>query len=238
MVDKTDHLVRILAADVDEIDESASDLFLPWSRQLFYDDPLSKIHISGDEIQQSIILDLCIEFRHTLRNELDDKPPAIPPFHLVVDELKWKANSNRTPSRPQSTANQKEIVKQIKTLVDKGIIEKSESAYCSQVLMVPKPDGSRRLCIDYRTLNDCTLDASWPIPNISSMLQQIESQKPRIFGTMDLTQGYHQAPLTVQTRAFTSFIVFCGVYQSTRLPFGLKRAPSYFQKSWLDLHHM
>ena len=85
-------------------------------------------------------------------------------------------------------------MKQIKTLVDKGIIEKSESAYYSQVLMVPKPDGSRRLCIDYRNLNDCTLDASWPFPNISAMLQRIGSQKPRIFGTMNLTQGYHQAP--------------------------------------------
>ena len=230
MVDKTDHLVRISAADVDEINESASDSFLPWSRQFFDDDPLTKIHISGDEIQQRKILDLCIEFRDIFRNELDDKPAAIPPFHLVVDELKWKVTSNRTPPRPQSTANQKEIVKQIKNLVDKGIIEKSESAYYSQVLMVPKPDGSRRLCIDYRNLNDCTLDASWPIPNISAMLQRIGSQKPRIFGTMDLTQGYHQAPLTMQTRAFTSFIVFCGVYQFTRLPFGLKRAPSYFHE--------
>ena len=45
-----------------------------------------------------------------------------------------------------------------------------------------------------------------------------------------ISQGYHQAPLTMQTRAFTSFIVFCGVYQFTRLPFGLKRAPSYFQE--------
>ena len=230
MTDETDHLVRISAPDVDEIDESASDSFLPWSRQFFDDDPLSKIHISGDEIQQRKILDLCIEFRDIFRNELDDKPAAIPPFHLVVDELKWKVTSNRTPPRPQSIANQQEIVRQIKTLEEKGIIEKSESAYYSQVLMVPKPDGSRRLCIDYRNLNDCTVDASWPIPNIPHMLQRIGSQKPKIFGTMDLTQGYHQAPLTMQTRAFTSFIVFCGVYQFTRLPFGLKRAPSYFQE--------
>ena len=47
---------------------------------------------------------------------------------------------------------------------------------------------------------------------------------------MDLTQGYHQAPLIFATRAFTAFIAFCGVYQFTRLPFGLKQAPSYFQE--------
>ena len=47
---------------------------------------------------------------------------------------------------------------------------------------------------------------------------------------MDLTQGYHQAPLTLSTRAYTSFILFCGVNQFTRLPFGPKRAPSYFKQ--------
>ena len=47
---------------------------------------------------------------------------------------------------------------------------------------------------------------------------------------MDLTQGYHQAPLTFATRAYTAFITFSGVYQFTRLPFGPKRTPSYFQE--------
>ena len=47
---------------------------------------------------------------------------------------------------------------------------------------------------------------------------------------MDLTQGYRQAPITLATRAYTSFVLFCGVHQFTRLPFGPKRAPSYFQQ--------
>ena len=59
------------------------------------------------------------------------------------------------------------------------------------------------------------------------MLRRIGNHKPKSFGTMDLTQGYHQAPITLATRAYTSFILFCGVYQFTRLPFGPKRAPSY-----------
>ena len=45
---------------------------------------------------------------------------------------------------------------------------------------------------------------------------------------MDITQGYHQAPLTFETRAYTAFITFSGVYHFTRLPFGPKQAPSYF----------
>ena len=89
--------------------------------------------------------------------------------------------------------------------------------------MVPKTDGTFCMCVDYRALNDCTADASWPIPNVAEMLRRIGS-------TMDLTQGYHQAPLTFATRAYTAFITFSGVYQFTRLPFGPKRAPSYFQE--------
>ena len=125
---------------------------------------------------------------------------------------------------------QTELFKTLQALISQGIVEKSQSPHYSRILMVPKPDGILRMCVDYRALNDCTADASWPIPNIAEMFRMIGSPKPKIFGIMDLTQGYHQAPLTLATRAYTSFITFSGVYQFTRLPFGPKRAPSYFQE--------
>jgi hypothetical protein len=193
-------------------------------------DPLSQINISGDEDLQLKIRKLCYDFRDIFSDVLSAEPAKIPPFNLKVDDSLWFVPKNRTPPRPQSTANQVDIVRQITELEKAGIIEKSQSPYYSQVLMVPKPDGSKRMCIDYRNLNDCTPDASWPIPNIAEMLRRIRNQKPKNFGTMDLTQGYHQAPITLSTRAYTSFILFCGVYQFTRLPFGPKRAPSYFQQ--------
>ena len=62
------------------------------------------------------------------------------------------------------------------------------------------------------------------------MLRQIGTHKAKVFAVLDLTQGYHQAPLTLAARAYTAFILFCGVYQFTRLPFGPKQAPSYFQQ--------
>ena len=51
-----------------------------------------------------------------------------------------------------------------------------------------------------------------------------------MFAVLDITQGYHQAPLTLAALAYTAFILFCGVYQFTRLPSGPKQAPSYFQQ--------
>ena len=230
LIIESERLLGRVSPDDDEIADHLNDSFSPWLDRFPSADPLSLINISGDEDQQNRIRLLCNEFRDIFSDVLPDRPADIPPFELVVDDKMWASSRNRTPPRPQSTANQEDIIKQITELEKAGIIEKSSSPYYSQVLMVPKPDGSKRMCIDYRNLNDCTPDASWPIPNIAEMLRRIGNNKPKVFGTMDLTQGYHQAPMTYATRAYTSFILFCGVYQFTRLPFGPKRAPSYFQQ--------
>ena len=99
------------------------------------------------------------------------------------------------------------------------------------------------MCVDYRALNDCTPDASWPIPNIAEMLRRIGSRKPKIFGIMDLTRGYHQAPLSNTTKAYTAFITFSGVYEFTRLPFGrlpivLSGNHGHGSISWPNIHDL
>jgi hypothetical protein len=85
----------------------------------------------------------------------------------------------------------------------------------SQFLMVPKPDGSKRMCIDFRNLNDGTEDASWPIPHITEMLRQIGSHKAKIFAVLDLTQGYHQAPLTLAARVYTALLRCVSIHSFT-----------------------
>ena len=86
----------------------------------------------------------------------------------------------------------------------------SQASHYSQVLLVVAP----------RTLVGLP-NASWPIPNIAEMLRRI---------SIDLTQGYHQAPLSDTTRKYTAFITFSGVYEVTRLRFGPKRSPFYFHE--------
>lgn len=58
----------------------------------------------------------------------------------------------------------------------------------------------------------------------------MSAQRPDTFGVMDLTSGYHQATLANAARKFTAFLCFAGLFQFTRLLFGPKRAPSYFQE--------
>ena len=145
-----------------------------------------------------------------------------------MEAQKWRVPSNRLPPRPQSAFKQTELVKTLDILKKGGMIEPSPASHYSQVLLVPKPDGSSRMCVNCIALNACTPDVSFPIPNIRQLFVRMGTKKSNIYGVMNLTQGYHQAPLTFATRAFTAFITFCGVYQFTRLPFGLKQAPSYF----------
>ena len=82
---------------------------------------------------------------------------------------------NRAPPRTQSAVKQTELFKTLQTLISQGIVEKSQSTYYSQILMVPKPDGTFRMCVDYRALTDCTADASWPIPSIAEIFRTIGS---------------------------------------------------------------
>jgi hypothetical protein len=53
----------------------------------------------------------------------------------------------------------------------------------------------------------------WPIPNIEQMMQRIGTFKPKVFGVMDLTSGYHQSPLSESSRIFTAFITFMGIFE-------------------------
>jgi transposase InsO family protein len=223
----------------DEIDDSKVDSFAPFltvdkpvgRNNLFPENPLlSAILIEGDPSLQAALALLIQKYAHIFRNDLAKDPADIPPFNLQVDMEKWRNPKNRGPPRVQSSANQAETVKQLDQLLAQNIIERSDASYYSQVLLTNKPDGTKRFVIDYRRLNDCTESASWPLINIKQMFVRLGDHKSSIFGVMDLTSGYHQAPLSLAARAFTAFITFCGIFHYLRLPFGPKRAPPYFQE--------
>ena len=193
-------------------------------------DVLDLIKIEGTLPLRARIRILLEKFRDVFATTLSEEPAMIPPFTLDVDKEKWEQFSNRGPPRVQSPAKQAEILKQVDELLRTGIIEPSSASYYSQVILASKPDDTWRFCIDYRKLNDCTQSASWPIPNIKEMFSRLGTHHSTIFGVMDLTAGYHQAPVSLCTRIFLAFICFCGIFQFCRLPFGPKRAPSYFQQ--------
>ena len=87
---------------------------------------------------QSRLRTLCTEFSDIFSNDLPKEPANIPPFNLIVDNLKWEMGKNRAPPRAQSAVKQTELFKTLQTLISQGIVEKSQSPHNSQILMVPK----------------------------------------------------------------------------------------------------
>jgi hypothetical protein len=122
--------------------------------------------IYGSESLKALLREVCYEFKDILSRFVKKEPAKVPPLKLDVDKLEWDRPFNKLPARPQSTANQDEIRKQLHKMLDLGVITPSTSTNWSQVLLAAKSNGSKRFCIDLRTLNKALRDQGWQIPNI------------------------------------------------------------------------
>lgn len=217
--------------DDDNFDQLTNDTFSPWTEpESSMEELLGMIHIEGDASLQQGIRALCKEYGHIFALKLPREASKLTPFNITVDSLAWRVPKNRMPPRKQSSLKQLAIAKQVEDLLEQGIIKRSTAEYYSQVVVVPKPDGSNRLCIDFQNLNLVSESHSHPLPNIKQMLNRLGDHRSEIFGVMDLTQGYHQVSVSKASMLFTAFIVFCGIFHFCRLPMGPKKAPAHFQE--------
>jgi hypothetical protein len=82
-----------------------------------------------------------------------------------------------------------ELKKQIEELLEKGFIRPSSSPRGAPVLFVNKKDGSRRMCVEYRSLNEVTIKNKYPLPRIEDLFDQIRGAT--VFSKIDLRSGYH-----------------------------------------------
>jgi hypothetical protein len=119
-----------------------------------------------------------------------------------------------------------ELKKQIVELQSKAFILPSSSPLGAPVLFVEKKDGTQRMYVGYRSLNEVTIKNKYPLPRIEDLFDQMKEAS--VFLKIDLRSGYHQLKIRESDIPKTAFRTQYGLYEYTVMSFGLTNAPAYF----------
>lgn len=146
----------------------------------------------------------------------------------TTDEVPIYTKSYRYPY-----IHRQEVRDQISKMLEQNIIRPSESAWSSPIWVVPKKaDASGkikwRIVVDFRKVNEKTIDDKYPIPNINDVLDKLGNCQ--YFTTLDLASGFYQVEMHPDDISKTAFNVEHGHFEFLRMPMGLKNSPSTFQR--------
>ncbi|SAM02197.1 hypothetical protein [Absidia glauca] len=133
-----------------------------------------------------------------------------------------------TPDYRRSAAENLAIKEEVQAMLEKKVIVPSNSDWCSPVVLIKKPNGSYRFCVDYRRLKKVTIKDKYPLPRITELLDKLQGSK--YFSTIDLKSGYWQLPMDPKDAKKTAFVADGALYEFTCLPFGVVNGPASFMR--------
>lgn len=172
------------------------------------------------------------EFEDVFRALTELPPPRSNPFTINLEPSAAPIAKAPYRTAPAELAGLK---KQLEDLLDKGFIRPSSSPSGAPVLFVKKKDGSMRLCIDYKGINNVTIKDKYPLPRIDELLDQLRGAS--WFSKIDLASGYHQILIAETDVMKTAFNTRYGQFEFVVMLFGLTNAPAVFMRLMNEVFH-
>lgn len=203
----------------------------PCKRSIFLD--IATINIENLKLREDEGTNMDESKRTNFNNLLMDNadlfekhgPPVEHYEHCITTSTQTPIAS---PPYRLSSSKKQILENEIKNMLENGIIEECESSWASPVVLIPKKDGTTRVCIDYRQLNAITTPDTYPMPRIDDLLH--DAVPSEYMTSIDLHSGYWQIKMKHEDMDKTAFITPCGIYRFHRMPFGLRNAAATFQR--------
>jgi hypothetical protein len=208
-------------SDLDELHSSAGLCYALVCKNALYSIGDTSIALSP------AVANLLQEYMDVFPTEI---PPGLPPMRGIehkIDLIPGASLPNRAADRtnPEET---KEIQRQVEDLLERGYIRESLVPCSVLVLFFPKKDGTWRMCVDCRAINNITIQYRYPIPRLDDMLDELSGSI--VFSKIDLRSGYHQIRMALGDKWKTAFKTKFGLYEWLVMPFGLTNASSTFMR--------
>ncbi|XP_065064039.1 uncharacterized protein K02A2.6-like [Rhopilema esculentum] len=196
-------------------------------------DPTNSLHKSVNEISQEKPTEHKIDPK--IQKVLDNNREVFEGMGKFKDyKLKLHIDENvipvQQPIRRLPYHTRKKVSAELERLLKNDCIEKVKgpSTWINPIVVVPKPNGTIRLCLDMRRANEAIVRERHQIPKVEEILPELHNAK--YFSKIDLKEGYHQLELAEESRHITTFLTHEGCFQSKRLVYGVSSAFEQFQK--------
>lgn len=199
-------------------------------------DSVTELSVNAVEIQtsQNVSIHL-VEPSHRYHDILQTytevlKPTSMkkPAKHSVKHHIETSGPPLFARPRPLPPDKYHAAKAEFQSMMEQGICQPSKSPWASPLHVVKKKDGTLRICGDYRRLNAVTLPDRYPLPRIQDFTYKLHGMK--IFSKIDLKSAFFWIPMAEDDIMKTAITTPFGLFEFTRMTFGLRNAPQTFQR--------